>query len=82
MQSRGAHGPFEPGRGMRFDPTNVLLDPYGRGVVVPKDDSRVAASNEVGNLVTARARIHPPISGASANRRRALRRREGRIDVH
>ena len=28
-------GPSEPARGLRFDPTKVLLDPYGRGVVVP-----------------------------------------------
>src|SRR4051794_22009473 len=30
-----AHGPFAPERGLRFDPTKVLLDPYGRSVVVP-----------------------------------------------
>src|SRR4051794_4428475 len=30
------HGPSDPGRGLRFDPSKVLLDPYGRGVVVPK----------------------------------------------
>src|SRR5689334_12283496 len=29
------HGPSDPGRGLRFDPTKVLLDPYGRGVAVP-----------------------------------------------
>ncbi|HYH64529.1 MAG TPA: glycogen debranching protein GlgX [Urbifossiella sp.] len=29
------HGPAEPARGLRFDPIKVLLDPYGRGVVVP-----------------------------------------------
>src|SRR3954466_15309542 len=27
-------GPFEPASGMRFDASKVLLDPYGRGVVV------------------------------------------------
>ena len=26
-----------PERGLRFDPTKVLLDPYGRGVVVPDE---------------------------------------------
>src|SRR6476659_9582567 len=36
-------GPFDPARGMRFDRTKVLLDPYGRGVVVPKNYSRRAA---------------------------------------
>jgi hypothetical protein len=25
-------GPFDPAKGLRFDPTKVLLDPYGRGV--------------------------------------------------
>src|SRR5262245_53341808 len=48
-----AHGPFDPGRGMRFDHTKVLLDPYGRGVVVPKQYDRVAASQEGGNAATA-----------------------------
>ena len=28
-------GASDPSKGMRFDPTKVLLDPYGRGVVVP-----------------------------------------------
>src|SRR5262245_61739491 len=28
-------GPFDPANGMRFDPAKVLLDPYGRGTVVP-----------------------------------------------
>ena len=30
-----AHGPSAPDEGLRFDPTKVLLDPYGRGVAVP-----------------------------------------------
>ena len=29
---------------MRFDPTKILLDPYGRGVVVPRNYSRDAAA--------------------------------------
>ena len=32
-------GPFDPGSGQRFDPSKVLLDPYGRGTVVPKNYS-------------------------------------------
>jgi len=36
------HGPFDPNQGMRFDPAKVLLDPYGRAVVVPKNYSREA----------------------------------------
>ena len=37
-----AHGPFDLARGFRFDPTKLLLDPYGRAVVVPKNYSRDA----------------------------------------
>jgi len=37
-------GPLDPGRGLRFDPGKVLLDPYGRGVVVPERYDREAAS--------------------------------------
>ena len=39
-----ADGPFEPERGLRFDPSKALLDPYGRAVVVPDGYSRHAAS--------------------------------------
>ncbi len=39
-----AYGPYEPQQGLRFDPEKVLLDPYGRGVAVPKAYSRKAAS--------------------------------------
>jgi isoamylase len=37
------HGDFDPPNGMRFDPGKVLLDPYGRGTVVPKNYGRDAA---------------------------------------
>ena len=37
-----AQGPYDPANGMRFDPAKVLLDPYGRGVVVPNNYSREA----------------------------------------
>src|SRR5215471_10794486 len=39
-------GPADPASGLRFDPAKVLLDPYGRGVVVPKNYSREAARLE------------------------------------
>lgn len=38
------NGTNDPDHGHRFDPAKVLLDPYGRGVVVPKNYSRGAAS--------------------------------------
>jgi len=47
-----AHGPFDPGQGMRFDHTKVLLDPYGRGVVMPKGYSRGATSQDGGSLAS------------------------------
>ena len=47
------HGPFDPSSGMRFDPGRVLLDPYGCGVVVPKNYSRVTARLEGDNASTA-----------------------------
>jgi len=46
-------GPFDPASGMRFDPAKVLLDPYGRAVVVPKGYSRGAAAAEGDNAATA-----------------------------
>jgi isoamylase len=48
-----AHGRFDPASGLRFDPGKVLLDPYGRGVVVPKNYSRDAARREGDNSATA-----------------------------
>jgi isoamylase len=36
-------GRFDPAIGMRFDPSKILLDPYGLGVRVPKNYTREAA---------------------------------------
>jgi isoamylase len=47
------HGPFEPERGLRFDPTKLLLDPYARGVVVPRNYDRIDAGKEGDNAATA-----------------------------
>jgi hypothetical protein len=46
-------GPYDPSSGLRFDSAKVLLDPYGRGVVVPKNYSRDAARAEGNNAATA-----------------------------
>jgi isoamylase len=48
-----AAGPFDPANGMRFDPAKVLLDPYGRGVVVPSNYDRRAAEAPGDNAATA-----------------------------
>ena len=47
------HGPFDPASGMRFDPSKILLDPYGRAVAVPRNYSRNAARLEGDNVATA-----------------------------
>ena len=46
-------GPFDPSRGIRFDPDKVLLDPYGRGVMVPR---RTAGTRRAGRATTPRRR--------------------------
>jgi glycogen operon protein len=48
-----AHGPFEPDRGLRFDPSKLLLDPYGRAIAVPRNYSREAARRDGDNTATA-----------------------------
>jgi len=47
------HGPFDPDMGLRFDADKVLLDPYGRGVVVPKNYNREAARHPGNTTATA-----------------------------
>src|SRR5262245_26723966 len=42
-------GPFDPANGLRFDPAKVLLDPYGRGVVIPTTYDREAARRPGGS---------------------------------
>jgi glycogen operon protein len=47
------HGSNDPAAGLRFDPAKVLLDPYGRGVVVPRGYTRAAAHDPGDNAATA-----------------------------
>jgi isoamylase len=46
-------GPFDPEKGMRFDPRKVLLDPYGKALAVPEAYNRLAAGLPGGNTATA-----------------------------
>src|SRR5271157_4963302 len=48
-----AYGPFEPTRGLRFDPSKLLLDPYGRAIAVPRNYTREAARLKGDNAATA-----------------------------
>jgi isoamylase len=45
--------PSDPANRLRFDSSKVLLDPYGRGVVVPRNYSGQAASREEDNIARA-----------------------------
>jgi glycogen operon protein len=46
-------GPSVPERGLRFDASRVLLDPYSRGVVVPRDYDRQANQRAGDSTATA-----------------------------
>jgi glycogen operon protein len=46
-------GPNDPSKGLRFDPAKVLLDPYGRGVVTPKDYTPASAHRPGDNAAMA-----------------------------
>src|SRR5215467_11799376 len=46
-------GPFDPANGLRFDSSKLLLDPYGRAIVVPGSYSRQAASRKGDNTAKA-----------------------------
>ncbi len=46
-------GPFDPSRGLRFDRSKVLLDPYGKCIVRPSKRSRKAAASLGDNVATA-----------------------------
>ena len=46
-------GPFEPGKGLRFDSDKVLLDPYGKCIAHPREYSREAARRPGDNSATA-----------------------------
>ncbi len=62
MYGYRVHGGWDPANGMRFDPTKVLLDPYGRCVVVPKNYSRDAARLKTDNAATAMKSVVADVS--------------------
>jgi isoamylase len=53
MYGYRAMGPFDPARGLRFDPVKVLLDPYARAVIVPDAYDRLVASRPGDNTKVA-----------------------------
>jgi len=77
-----AHGPFDPANGLRFDPTKVLLDPYGRGVVVTNDYSRAAAKQEGDNTATTMKSVVVDLSAYDWEGDAPLRRSSARTIVY
>jgi glycogen operon protein len=56
-------GPFDPARGLRFDPEKLLLDPYGRCVAHPAGRTREAARQPGDNTATAlRSVVADPVA--------------------
>jgi glycogen operon protein len=53
-------GPFDPANGLRFDANKVLLDPYAKGVAVPKAYSRDAAARAEDNAATMKSLVIDP----------------------
>jgi isoamylase len=56
-------GPFEPSSGFRFDAGKVLLDPYARSVIIPKNYTREAATVAGDNGATAMKSVVVDLGG-------------------
>jgi isoamylase len=76
------HGPFDPALGLRFDAEKVLLDPYGRGVVVPSNYSREAARHPGDTTVTAMKSVVVDASAYDWEGDKPLRRSTARTIVY
>ena len=75
-------GPSDPSIGMRFDPAKVLLDPYGRGVMVPKRYSRAAACGPGDNTATAMKSVVVDVSAYDWEGDVPLRRASSRTIIY
>jgi len=76
------HGPFDPARGLRFDPQKLLLDPYGRAVAVPEDYDRMAASRPGDNAAQAMKSVVAPPGGYDWEGDRPLRHPYARTVIY
>jgi isoamylase len=75
-------GAFDPSIGMRFDAGKVLLDPYGRGTVVPKNYSREAARHSGDNAATAMKSVVVDVHTYDWARDRPLNRPSSRTIIY
>jgi isoamylase len=76
------HGANDPARGLRFDASKVLLDPYGRGVVVPKNYTPDSARREGDNAASAMKSVVVDASGYDWEGDAPLRRPSARTIVY
>ena len=76
------HGPFEPDRGLRFDPAKLLLDPYARSVVVPKDYGREAARRAGDTTATAMKSVLTDCAAYDWEEDKPLRREWSRTIIY
>jgi isoamylase len=56
-------GPFDPASGHRFDASKVLVDPYARSVVIPKNYTREAATVPGDNAASAMKSVVVDLGG-------------------
>jgi glycogen operon protein len=77
-----AYGPWQPSAGMRFDPTKVLLDPYGRAVAVPESYDRAAAGGPGDNAATAMKSVVVDLAAYDWEGDKPLRRPSSRTIVY
>jgi glycogen operon protein len=77
-----AHGPYEPERGLRFDPGKLLLDPYGVAVAVPDGYSRAAARRAGDTMATAMKSVVADLSTYDWEGDRPLRRPHGETVIY
>jgi len=67
---------------LRFDPAKILLDPYGRGVVVPRNYSRDAARQEGDNSATSMKNVVMDASAYDWEGDKPLRRPASRTIIY
>jgi glycogen operon protein len=75
-------GPHDPSRGLRFDGSKVLLDPYGRCVAVPRGYARHAARREGDNAPVAMKSVVVDPSGYDWEGDAPLRRPSSRTIIY
>jgi glycogen operon protein len=76
------HGPRDPANGLRFDPSKLLLDPYGRAVAVPGNYDREAARAEGDTTATAMKSVVADVGNYDWEGDQPLRRPSSRTIIY